>query len=82
MWDLDENWANLEVIEALLRTFINKEGQIFQGNATSVEELIFAQNNPHDYQHVVVRVGGYSARFINLTKELQEDIINRIRHKG
>ena len=75
MWDLDPDWANEVIIESLLKTFINKKGQIFQGNTTSVSELIQATKNPDDYQHLIVRVGGYSARFINLNKEIQEALL-------
>ncbi|MEG0951499.1 MAG: glycine radical domain-containing protein, partial [Niameybacter sp.] len=56
-------------------------GQIFQGNTTKVEELIQAQENPEAYRHLIVRVGGFSARFIYLNKALQNDIISRYRHK-
>jgi pyruvate-formate lyase len=30
----------------------------------------------------MVRVGGFSARFINLSQELQDEIIGRYRHGG
>ena len=64
----------------LLKTFIEKGGQIFQGNTTPLEDLLKAKENPEMYQHLIVRVGGYSARFVNLDPKLQDDIINRIRH--
>ena len=65
----------------LLKTFVNKKGQMFQGNTTSIEELIKAKENPQDFPNLIVRVGGYSARFINLSIELQDEIINRMRHR-
>jgi len=82
MWDFDSSWANEELIEALIKSFIKNNGQIFQGNTTPLEELLKAQENPEEYQSLIVRVGGYSARFVTLSRELQEDIINRIRHNG
>jgi len=82
MWDFDSSWASEPVIEALIRTFIEKGGQIFQGNTTPLEELLDAQKNPEDHPQLIVRVGGYSARFVTLSAELQEDIINRIRHSS
>lgn len=82
MWDFDSNWANEELISSILKTFIAKNCQIFQGNTTSLDELIKAQKNPDDYKHLIVRVGGYSARFVTLGKELQDEIISRIRHAG
>ena len=81
MWDFDSSWIDSNIMECLLRTFIDKKGQIFQGNTTDINELISAQKNPNNFNHLIVRVGGYSARFINLNKELQDEIINRMRHK-
>lgn len=80
MWDFDSSWANEQIIEAVLRTFMDKGGQIFQGNTTPLEELIDAKQHPEKYEHLMVRVGGYSARFVNLEPALQDEIIGRMRH--
>ncbi len=55
---------------------------IFQGNTTSVEELKEALADPDRYPHLFVRVGGFSARFTTLSRELQEEIVSRHRHGG
>ena len=81
MWDLDSSWVNEELVESLLLTFLEGGGQIFQGNTTSLAELMEARAHPEEYRHLLVRVGGYSARFVTLRSELQDEIINRIRHK-
>ena len=81
MWDLDSSLATPAVLKALIKSFIENGGQIFQGNTTPVEELIEAKKHPERYGHLMVRVGGYSARFVNLQESLQDDIIARIRHK-
>ena len=80
MWDFDASFANEELIKAVLLTFFEKGGQIFQGNTTPVEELIEAKKNPEEYEHLMVRVGGYSARFVHLSADVQDEIINRMRH--
>ena len=80
MWDLDHSWASEPVAEALFMAFFKQGGHIFQGNVTDVETLVEAQKNPEQFNHVIVRVGGYSARFISLPKDIQDDIINRVRH--
>ena len=80
MWDFDSSWASEEIIAALIKTFCEKNGQIFQGNTTPVEELLDAQINPDEHRNLLVRVGGYSARFVTLSREIQNDIIERIRH--
>ena len=80
MWDFDSSFVTPEIVKTVLQTFIDKNGQMFQGNTTSLEELIKAKENPSDYKHLIVRVGGYSARFVNLTPELQDEILARMRH--
>ncbi len=82
MWDFDSEWVSESILKAVLKTFIEKNGQIFQGNTTSVKELIKAKENPEKYEHLMVRVGGYSARFTKLSSELQDEIIGRYRHNG
>ncbi|MGI5900584.1 MAG: pyruvate formate lyase family protein [Christensenellales bacterium] len=82
MWDMNPDWASEPVIKAVFSTFFNQGGQIFQGNMTDVNELLDAQKNPEEFSSLIVRVGGYSARFVNLTKSLQDEIIDRMRHAG
>jgi formate C-acetyltransferase len=43
----------------------------------SKETLEDAQRNPEKYSDLVVRVAGYSAYFLHLPKEVQDDIIRR-----
>ena len=73
---------NEDILKGVLITFLQKGGHIFQGNTTSVEELKKAMVCPQDYQHLMVRVGGFSARFVNLSAKLQNEIISRYRHRG
>jgi len=82
MWDLDPRLTTPEIVEALFTSFFDMGGQMFQGNVTDVEELKHALEEPEQYGHLIVRVGGYSARFVNLRKDLQMDIIERIRHNA
>ena len=41
------------------------------------EILLEAQKHPEQYRQLMVRVGGYSAYFIELTREVQDEIIGR-----
>jgi len=82
MWDMEKSWASQEMVENLIRSFVEGGTQIFQGNVTSVEELEDARLHPENYPNLYVRVGGYSAHWISLRPEIQEDVINRIMHKG
>ena len=67
---------------ALLRTWCDLKLWHIQFNIMNSEILRDAQNNPEKYRNVVVRVAGYSAYFVDLSPELQEDIIRRTEHKS
>ena len=54
--------------------------QHIQFNVISRQTLIDAQNHPENYKGLVVRVAGYSAFFVELNKEIQDDIIARTEH--
>jgi formate C-acetyltransferase len=81
MWDLDPLWATPDTTKAILKTFLRLGGQIYQGNTTDVGELVRAKERPHEYPHLFVRVGGFSARFVTLDAALQDEIIHRHRHR-
>ncbi len=82
MWDLDESIAEVGVIQTLLKAFWAGGGQIFQGNTTSAGELRQAMVEPEKFRHLIVRVGGFSAKFVDLSPELQREIANRFRHRS
>ncbi|MFX0002386.1 MAG: pyruvate formate lyase family protein, partial [Candidatus Hermodarchaeota archaeon] len=68
---------NGEILESLLRSYVNLNGSHIQFNSISVADLEDAQKRPENYQNFMVRVSGYSARFIDLPKAVQDDIISR-----
>lgn len=41
------------------------------------ETLLKAQKNPAEYRNLMIRVAGYSAFFVELSKEVQDEIISR-----
>lgn len=82
MWDMDPEGLAPEVLRAVLDVFIAKGGQIFQGNTTDVAELVRALEDPASHPNLFVRVGGFSARFVSLDRSVQEEIIERHRHRG
>jgi len=82
MWDMDAAWINQPLLKSIWTTFVQKGGHIFQGNTTSVADLEAAMDDPTAYGHLIVRVGGFSARFVNLARPLQEEILERHRHQA
>lgn len=59
---------------------LDLKGQEVQVNVVDGETLRQAQKHPENYQDLVIRVAGYSTRFVELAKELQDDIIDRTEH--
>lgn len=72
-----EGRAGLETFTALIRGFFDQKGMHIQFNVVSRDTLLDAQQHPENYQHLVVRVAGYSALWNTLSKSLQDDIIAR-----
>ena len=61
----------------LVRAYFNMDGHHIQFNVIDRQTLIDAQNNPEEYKDLIVRVAGYSDHFRNLSKALQDEIIER-----
>jgi pyruvate-formate lyase len=61
----------------LIEAFFDLGGRQVQFNPMSRATLQDAQKNPKDYPDLMVKVSGYSFRFVDLSKALQDDIINR-----
>jgi pyruvate formate-lyase/glycerol dehydratase family glycyl radical enzyme len=64
-------WADL------VRSFMEDGGMEVQYTVVSAGELREAQKNPAENRDLIVRVGGYSAVFVELGKDIQESIIAR-----
>lgn len=69
--------ANVEQFEAMVKAFFKQGGQHLQINVVDAETLRDAQRHPEKYQDLIVRVTGYSARFVELTFSTQEELIRR-----
>lgn len=51
-----------------------------QFNVIDSDTLKKAKENPMEYRNVIVRVAGFSARFVDLDCMLQDEIIRRTEH--
>ena len=74
---LERENFNSDTVEALLRSFAALNLQQLQLNCMDSRELEEARIHPENYQHLVVRICGFSAQFVSLSPEWQEEIINR-----
>ncbi len=70
----------LTKLVAYLRSYARLGIQHIQFNVVDRATLVDAQEHPERHRDLVVRVAGYSAMFIELSKMLQDDIINRTEH--
>ncbi len=65
---------------SLIKTYYDLGGQQLQPTVVSTEVLKAAQQNPEPYRNIIVKVGGYSAYFTDLGKEIQDEVISRTEH--
>ena len=61
-------------------TYFELGGMHIQFNIIDRDTLLDAQTHPEKYQDLVVRVAGYSALYTNLSREVQNQIIQRTVH--
>ena len=69
-----------KTFEAVCRSYFERKGQQLQITVVSRDELIDAQKNPDAHRDLIVRIGGYSAYFCNLSKANQDNVIARTAH--
>lgn len=70
----------LQNFASVVRSYFDHKGMHVQFNVIDKQTLIDAQKNPQEYKDLVVRVAGYSAQFVVLAKEVQDNIIDRTEH--
>ncbi len=63
-----------------LNTFFELGGMQMQINTISRELLLSAQREPEKHADLIVRVAGFSAYFIGLSRSVQDEIISRTEH--
>lgn len=69
--------ADREKLVHMIRSYFRLGGMHIQFNVLSSETLKAAQKDPAKYRGLVVRVAGYSAFFVELDTDIQNEIISR-----
>jgi formate C-acetyltransferase len=72
----------LDHLKDLIRAYFRLDGHHVQFNVVDAETLRKAQARPQEYQNLIVRVAGYSDYFVDLGKDLQNEIIARTEQKA
>lgn len=71
-----------DVLKTLLKSAEEKGLLMVNISIYDKEKLLQAQKFPEENQDVIVRVWGYSAKFVDLCKEMQDNVISRIEVNG
>jgi formate C-acetyltransferase len=74
--------AGINHVLHLVRSYFRMDGHHIQFNVVDADTLRKAKKNPEEYRTLIVRVAGYSDYFVDLTDELQDEIIKRTEHQG
>ena len=72
----------VDILETVLKAHFGMKGSHMQINVVDDETLRDAQIHPENYRNMLVRVAGYSAFFIDLEENIQENIIERTIQKS
>jgi len=71
----------MDKLAHLVRAFFRLDGHHVQFNVVDSKTLLDAQANPEKYTDLIVRVAGYSDYFVDIGRELQDEIIARTEQK-
>lgn len=77
-----EGDAGVRKLSSLVRTYFRQGGHHIQFNVVDTDTLRDAQANPERYRDLLVRVAGYSDYFVDIGRDLQEEIIARTAQEG
>jgi len=71
----------LDKLAGFLRGYAEEGASALQINMIDLDTLRHAQDRPEEFRNLLVRVTGYNAYFVNLGREIQNEIIAREAHR-
>ncbi|MBQ6716646.1 MAG: hypothetical protein IJN21_09030 [Clostridia bacterium] len=69
--------SSIDKVSTVLRAFYENGGVQTNLCVIGKDDLEKAMKNPENYQDLIVRIGGFSARFVTLSPVVQREIIER-----
>ncbi len=79
---LTRSTARPGVVLAMIEAFFGQGGQELQINCLDAATLRAARDDPERHADLLVRVAGFSARFIDLSRVEQDELIARAEHEA
>jgi pyruvate-formate lyase len=70
--------SSREKVHALIESYFDRGGAQFMITVVGKDDLARAMDDPAQYKDLIVRVGGFSARFVDLPKDVQKEIFERV----
>jgi len=70
--------SSREKVYGLIDSYFDRGGAQFMITVVGKDDLEKALDNPEGYKDLIVRVGGFSARFVDLPKDVQKEIFERV----
>jgi formate C-acetyltransferase len=77
-----EGPGGIDMLAGLVRGYFRMDSHHVQFNVVTAETLREAQADPSSHRDLIVRVAGYSDYFCDISRELQNEIIERTEHEG
>lgn len=69
-------------IKFVIRTFMENNGNQINLMVIGKDDLVKAKKNPEQYQNLIIRIGGFSARFVELDPVVQDELIARTTYEA
>lgn len=75
----EDDWMKLA---STIKVYMKNGGKHIQFNVIDRKTMLRAQEHPDDYENLMVRVAGYSAYFVILSRAIQDQLIDRTLHEA
>ncbi len=76
----DSHQQVLDRISAYVGAYFDLGGMQIQFNVVSTETLKHAMRHPGQYRDLLVRISGYNAYFVELNRDMQIELVERMEH--